>query len=128
MPALRLARAVDALGYLVGPDGLQAAQVVPRPRSVAQDVGTVIRELGGAPLADDDPGQDAGSDQLRQQIQFGRGQRGRGVVAADQVKGRPEQVRFGRKLVGGGDGDVVDQRGHGHVTEVDDAADTARAG
>src|ERR1700677_908263 len=87
---LRLrARTINTFGYLVRRDGSQAAQVLPRPRGVAQDVDPVLGEPGGTPLADDDPGQHAGPDQLGQQIDFGRGQRGRGMVAADQVERGP---------------------------------------
>ena len=88
----------------------------------------VVTEPFGPPFADDDPGHDAGQDQVRQQVELAGGERGRGVVARDQVKRGREQVEFVTELVGGGDGHVVDQRGHGHVAEVDDPAHPAGVG
>jgi len=46
-------------------------------------------------------------------------------LARDQVQRGREEVGLVAELIGGGDGDVVDQRGHGHVTEVDDPAHPA---
>ena len=106
----------------------QPVQVLPRPGGVAQDVGAVLRKAFGSPFADDDPGHDAGQDQVRQQPELAGRERGRRVVAGDQVKPGTERVGTIAQHVGDGDGEVVHQRGHGHVAEVDDPADAAGVG
>src|ERR1700746_2924703 len=71
---------LDARGGLLTGDAKQPAQVLPGPGGVAQDVGAVLREPFGSPLRDDDPGHEAAQDQVREQLQLGRGERGDGVV------------------------------------------------
>ena len=118
----RTGRLLDARGGLLTGDAKQPVQVLPRPGSIAQDVGAVLREPFGPPFADDDPGHDAAQDEVREQAELGRGERGDGVVPGDQVKPGTERVGTIAQHVGDGDREVVDQRGHRDIAEVDDAA------
>src|SRR5690349_2089778 len=122
----------DARGELPCADAKQPVQLLPGAGGVAQDVPAVLREPFGAPFADDDPGHDAAQDQVGQQGELGGDERGNGVVAGNQVERGGQEVAVGAgpvaEQVGGGDGDVVDQRGDDHVAEVDDAGHPGAVG
>ena len=72
-------------------------------------------------------GDQAGDDEIRQELAFDRGQGAHRVVSPDDVRGVGQRVVAVEHEVGACDGELGDHRGVQHVAEIDDAAESRRA-
>ncbi|OBQ15656.1 MAG: hypothetical protein AN481_19610, partial [Aphanizomenon flos-aquae LD13] len=117
-----LARGVENVAQGCVRHGVQMAEAPPRRCVIAQDIGRFIRPPGCAPFGDGNRHGQPGLDEAGQDRELDILQRGDPVVALHQ-RAEPFEPGHGRQMVGCGHGEIVDERGPNHVTEIDETGD-----